>query len=213
MLKFRTKKKSKIPKYSIIIWLLSLVIMISIQFWPKNQALIYEFAVRPVKFWELLQSSNIFIFELFSSLFIHANWQHWLGNMVAFLMIAPALEKRMGGLWFLIVFFSSGFFGNLYSIFQLADSALYLLGASGAVSGLLGAWLMLYPKHQINVVIPIGLYMQKARIPITIVLFIWLVLQFLFQYLGSINHPVVWGAHIVGFISGFVISLIYRISH
>ena len=64
------------------------------------------------------------------------------------------------------MFFLSGFLGNLYSIYQLQDSSSYLLGASGAVSGLLGVWLMLYPRHQISIIIPIGLYIEKAKIPI-----------------------------------------------
>ena len=113
----------------------------------------------------------------------------------------------------MLMFFISGVFGNIYSVYHLHDSTDILVGASGAVSALLGAWLMLFPKHQISIVIPIGLYMERTKIPIVIVIFIWLALQFLFEYLGSMDQPVVWGAHIVGFLSGLMLSFIYRITH
>lgn len=211
MLKFRTKKKSRVPKFSILLWIFSLIVMLYLHFIPTSKAWVYEFAVRPSLFWTLINQSNLYIFELFSSLLIHADWKHWFGNMIVFAIIAPSLERRMGALWFVAIFFLSGFLGNLYSVFVLAESNLYLLGASGAVSGLLGSWLMLYPGHQIQIIIPIGLYLQKAEIPIIIIILIWLILQFLFQYIGSLEHPVVWGAHIVGFLAGFLLSFLYRI--
>lgn len=213
MLKFKQKKRNNFPKVSLILWMMSLIIMLVIEVFPSHKESIYNFAIRPEQLFQLIAQSKIYLFELFSSLMIHASWNHWIGNMITFAIIAPALERKVGAFWFLILFFLSGFFGNLYSVIQFQDSNHYLLGASGAISGLLGAWLMLYPKHKIDVVIPIGLYIERAKIPVIIMIAIWLLIQFIFQYMGSFDQPIVWLAHVVGFFTGFLLSLMYRIIH
>jgi membrane associated rhomboid family serine protease len=208
---FKTKKTRYFPKYSILIGLVSLIVVVYWQWMPENRDNIFQFAIIPSKFLHSLHQDWMQIMKLFSALLIHGNWNHWFGNMLLFLLIGPILERKVGGFWFLLMFFISGFLGNLYSIYQLQESQSYLLGASGAVSGLLGVWLMLYPRHQISIIIPIGLYIQRAKIPIVIILLIWLALQVLLQYVSSVNFPVVWGAHIIGFVSGLILGVIYKI--
>ncbi len=208
---FKTKKTRYFPKYSILIALVSLGVIIYWQFYPENRENIFQFAIIPSQFLQSLQQDWLQISKLFSSLLIHGNWQHWLGNMVLFIVIGPILERKVGGFWFLLMFFISGFLGNLYSIYQLQESTSYLLGASGAVSGLLGVWLMLYPRHQISILIPIGLYIEKAKIPIVIILLIWFALQVLLQFASSMKFPVVWGSHIVGFVTGLILAVVYKV--
>jgi membrane associated rhomboid family serine protease len=207
---FRTKKTKYVPKYSILIGIVSLFVVVYWQLFPESREYIFQFAIIPTQFIQSLHQDWLEFFKLFSALLIHGSWKHWFGNMLLFLLIAPILERKVGGFWFLLMFFISGFLGNIYAIFQLSDSNSYLLGASGAVSGLLGVWLMLYPTQQISILIPIGLYIQRAKIPIVIILFIWLALQILLQFVSSNKFPVVWGAHIVGFISGLILGFIYK---
>jgi len=76
----------------------------------------------------------------------------------------------------------------------------------------LGAWLILYPKQKISVVIPIGLYLQKAKIPILLLAFIWLSIQIILQMISQVDYPIVWVSHIVGFIIGFLVAWLYRIT-
>ena len=208
---FKAKKTLYFPKFSILIALISLAVIIYWQFMPENRDSIFQLAIIPSQFLQSLSQDWSQIAKLFSALLIHGNWQHWFGNMILFIIIGPILERKVGGFWFLLMFFISGFLGNIYSIYQLQDSNFYLLGASGAVSGLLGVWLMLYPRHQISILIPIGLYIERAKIPIVIILVIWLALQILLQFASSIDFPVVWGAHITGFISGLILAIVFRI--
>jgi membrane associated rhomboid family serine protease len=212
MLKFKSKKKTHFPIVSIAIWLLTLVAVVLTSQYSEYINLNKLFAITPIEMAANLHQSWWHILRLISALFLHGDWQHWAGNMILFLIIALPLERRIGGFWFVIVYVVSGFAGNMVSIYQLGQSFNYLLGASGALSGLLGAWLMLYPKQNISIIIPIGLYLQKAKIPILLVAFTWLSLQIILQLISNSDYPIVWVSHIVGFIVGFFVAWLYRIT-
>ncbi len=181
-------------------------------YYPETLQLNRLFAIKPAHIVSDLNQSWWHFFRLGTALFLHGNWQHWVGNMLLFLIIAVPLEKRVGGFWFLVIFFITGFAGNILSIYQLNASTHYLLGASGAVSGLLGAWLLLFPQQKISIIIPIGFYMQKAKIPVLLLAFIWLAIQVILQFSSNHNYPIVWSSHIVGFIVGFLMAWLYRAS-
>lgn len=212
MLKFRSKKKVYFPKFSLLIWVVTLLIIVYALYYNQSSYLNDMYAVKPSQLADYLNQSWLQIYRLFSNLFLHGSWQHWAGNMLLFLIIALPLERKIGGFWFLLVYFASGFVANIVSIYQLGDSQHILLGASGAVSGLLGAWLLLFPRQKISVVIPIGLYLQKARIPIVILALIWLSIQIILQLTSKQDYPIVWVSHIVGFIIGFLVAWLYRIA-
>lgn len=211
MLKFRSKKRIFFPKFSLAIWLLTLLAVILALVYEDSDHLNAEYAINPALMASQLNQSWLQVYRLFSALFLHGSWQHWAGNMLVFLIIALPLEKKIAGFWFLLIYFSSGFVANIVSIYQLGDSEHFLLGASGAVSGLLGAWLLLFPRLKISIIIPIGLYFQKARIPIVLIALIWLSLQIILQLTSHQDYPVVWMSHIVGFITGFFVAWLYRI--
>jgi len=165
----------------------------------------------PTQLVEHIQHSWWYILRLVSAVFLHGSWQHWAGNMILYLIIALPLEKRVGGFWFVLIYFISGFIANISCIYQLSGSSHYLLGASGAVSGLLGAWLLLFPSQKISIIIPIGLYIQRAKIPISLLAGLWLSIQIILQLINNKNNSIVWSAHIVGFIVGFFVAWLYRI--
>jgi len=170
------------------------------------------FAIKPLEIVNELQQSWWHVMRLISALFLHGSWQHWAGNMVSFLVIALPLEKKLGGFWFLLIYFIAGFAANVSSIYQLSHSSHYLIGASGAVSGLLGAWLLLFPRQKISIVLPIGFYLQKAEIPIVVLAFIWLAIQIILQLTSQHDFQVVWLSHIMGFIIGFLVAWLYRVT-
>ncbi|MBL4773670.1 MAG: rhomboid family intramembrane serine protease [Alcanivoracaceae bacterium] len=211
MLKFKNKTKSYWPNFSILIWIVTLLTLLLSLYYKDSFDLNQSFAIIPAQIVGNIKQSGWFILRLLSALFLHGSWQHWAGNMTLFLIIAIPLEKKLGGFWFVLIYFISGFAANISSIFQLADSSHYLLGASGAVSGLLGAWLLLFPKQNISIIIPIGLFLQKAKIPILLLALIWLGIQVILQITSQQDYPIVWGAHIVGFIVGFFVAVLSRI--
>jgi membrane associated rhomboid family serine protease len=212
MLKFREKKKVFFPKFSILIWLVSFAAIILTEYYREKFNLHQIFAIVPSELADNIRQSWFYILKLISALFLHGNWQHWAGNMIPFLIIALPLEKKLGGYWFVLIFFVSGFAANISSIYQLSESNNYLIGASGAVSGLLGAWLLLFPRQRISVIIPIGFYLQKIKIPILLLALIWLSIQIILQLNSQLDFPIVWLSHIVGFIIGFLVAWLYRVT-
>jgi membrane associated rhomboid family serine protease len=188
-----------------------LALLISI-FYKDNFDINHLFAIVPSEISRQIAASQWQVLRLIAALFLHGSWQHWAGNMILFLIIALPLEKKVGGFWFVLIYFISGFAANVSSIYQLSESSHYLLGASAAVSGLLGAWLLLFPKQKISVIIPIGLYFQKAKLPVLLLALIWLSIQLILQITTHDGFPIVWGAHIVGFIIGFLVALLYRVT-
>lgn len=211
MLKFKSKRRNFFPKFSILVWVLTLIALILSQYYQQGKSLNRLFAIMPVQLVEHVQQSWWHVFRLLSAVFLHGSWQHWAGNMILYLIIALPLEKKVGGFWFILIYFISGFMANISCIYQLGDSSRYLLGASGAVSGLLGAWLLLFPYQKISIIIPIGLYFHKAKIPIALLAGLWLSIQIILQIINSQNNSIVWSTHIVGFIVGFFVAWLYRI--
>ncbi len=203
-LHFTTTQKKTWPVFTFTVFLISMALVWSCEHYPQ-WSLFERFSILPAAF---SQDSNLAITQwhrLFTAVFLHANWYHWAGNMVIFLPLAFHLERHTNSWWFLLIFLLSGLAGNLASLFMLRDSDHYLLGASGAVSGLLGAWLRLFPQKRLRVLIPIGLYLQKAQVPIFILILVWLVVQLALQ-LSSHSYHVAWSAHIAGFVTGFLLA-------
>ena len=212
MLIFRDKKKLFFPKFSILIWLITFTAIIISELYQTTFYLNHNFAIIPAQINTDLNESWFNILRLISALFLHGGWQHWAGNMILYLIIALPLEKKVGGFWFLLIYLGSGFAANVSGVYQLSHSNHYLIGASGAVSGLLGAWLLLFPRQKISVVIPIGFYLQKAKIPIFFLALIWLSIQIILQLTSQQDFHVVWLSHIIGFIIGFLVAWLYRVT-
>lgn len=207
-LKFATTRNKPWPKVALGFFILSFVLVWLSLRHPQWQ-LYARFAILPHDFLTESGINKQEWYRLFTALFLHANWFHWAGNMVVFLPLGIHLERHTNSLWFLFVFVLSGVAGNLVSLALLHDSSHYLLGASGAISGLLGAWLRLFPQKRLHVFIPIGLYLQKARVPISLFILVWLVTQFALQF-NSASYHIAWSAHIAGFVTGFLLASLVR---
>jgi membrane associated rhomboid family serine protease len=145
---------------------------------------------------------------LFSSLFLHAGWMHLLGNLAFLWVFADNVEDAFGHIGFLLFYVLCGVAAGLAHAFMLSGSNQPLVGASGAVSGVLAAYLLLYPRARVWILLLMRL---PLRIPAWIVLGGWIVLQFVSLYLDQPEDlAVAWWAHIGGFAMGMVYTLILR---
>jgi len=150
------------------------------------------------------------LLTLLSALFIHANWLHLVGNMVYLWVFGLALERRVGKLGMLLTFVTGGALSNLFVVMRVPDLASPIIGASGAVSAIVGAYLGLFPFRRIGVLLPLGLYLQVARIPAVLVIGSWFTLQLVYSALGPITGIVTWWTHMAGFTLGLMSSLLVR---
>ncbi len=147
--------------------------------------------------------------RLFSGLFLHTGWPHLLGNLVFLLIFGLPAERLMGAGRLLLLFLLGGAAGNWAAGMMLAEGHV-IIGASGAVSAVLGAWLALFPRARLGVVLPLGIFMEFVRAPAALLMGIWAVLQLLIIHLGKDDQQVAWLAHLAGFSFGILYALLSR---
>ena len=150
------------------------------------------------------------LLTLFSALFIHTSWLHLLGNMAYLWVFGIPLERRLGWAGMLLVFLLGGALANLSVCLRLPELASAIIGASGAVSAVVGAYLGLFPFRRIGMLLPLGLYVQFARVPSVLVIGSWFTLQLVYSLAGPITGVVAWWTHMAGFTLGLIFALLVR---
>jgi len=149
-----------------------------------------------------------------TALFIHSNWLHLLGNLVYFWVFGIKVERRVGAVGLLAVLLLGGALANVIVALRLPSMETPIIGASGAVSAVVGAYLGLFPRRRIGLYLPLGLYLQFARVPAVIVIGSWFTLQLLYTAFGPINATVAWWTHLAGFALGLSFAFLARgLSH
>jgi membrane associated rhomboid family serine protease len=147
---------------------------------------------------------------LFSSMFMHAGWIHLLGNMLYLWIFGDNVEDRFGHAKFAIFYLLCGIAATFAQLAFSSGSNVPNLGASGAIAGVLGAYILLFPQGRVNVLMGRGV----IPMPALVVIGFWIVLQFV-SGIGSISHTaetggVAYMAHIGGFVAGFVLTFLFR---
>ena len=147
---------------------------------------------------------------LFTSMFMHAGWLHLGGNMLYLWIFGDNVEDRFGHIKFTIFYLLCGIAATFAQLAFSLGSNVPNLGASGAIAGVLGAYILLFPKGKVRVLQG----QQVIQVPALIVIGIWIVLQF-FSGIGSIANTaptggVAYMAHIGGFLAGFALTFLFR---
>jgi membrane associated rhomboid family serine protease len=148
---------------------------------------------------------------LFTSMFMHGGFMHLIGNMLYMWIFADNIEDELGKTKFIIFYLMSGVAAALTQGYMNTESTIPMVGASGAIGGVLGAYIVNHPRAKILVLIPLGFFSQIVKIPAIFVLGFWFVLQFISSAgSGSSGGGVAYGAHIGGFIFGAVSILFFN---
>jgi membrane associated rhomboid family serine protease len=148
--------------------------------------------------------------HVLTSMFLHGSWMHLLGNMWFLWLFGNNIEDSMGKPRFLIFYILSGITAALFQVFTDPGSGVPMVGASGAISGVMGAYLVLYPHVRVFTLLPLGFFMTTVALPAWTMLLYWMALQ-LFGGLGAIGKSggVAFWAHIGGFIAGVVLVKLF----
>lgn len=163
----------------------------------------------PADTWLMLWANERWL-RLFTATFLHADWAHLLGNLVFLLIFGLPAERAMGPWRFLALFLLGGTLANLATVFMIGTPERLLIGASGAVSAVIGAYLALFPRAKLGLVVPLGLFLEFIRAPASLLIGVWAVLQVVFAYIGPAFGAVAWSAHIAGFLFGVSFALAAR---
>jgi membrane associated rhomboid family serine protease len=146
-----------------------------------------------------------------TSMFMHGGWMHLIGNMLYLWIFGNNVEDAMGHVRFVIFYILCGMAAFLAQSLPAPQSVIPMVGASGAISGVLGAYLLLYPHARVLVAIPLGFFIYTTRLPAGWVLAFWFVLQIISSALtGAGEGGVAFGAHIGGFVAGMVLIPLFK---
>jgi|SRR5579884_1726462 len=149
---------------------------------------------------------------LITSMFLHGGWMHLIGNMLYLWIFGNNIEDVMGHVRFIIFYVTCGILAVYSHAITDPGSTIPLVGASGAISGVLGAYLVLFPRAQVLVLIPLGIFTRLMYVPAGFVLGLWFVMQVLSggMSLGRSGGGVAFFAHVGGFLAGIVLIGLFK---
>ena len=148
---------------------------------------------------------------IFSSMFMHGGFMHLIGNMLYMWIFADNIEDNLGSRNFVIFYLLSGIGAAMAQVLMDTHSQIPMIGASGAIGGVLGAYLINHPNAKVLVLIPFGFFSQLIKIKALYVLGFWFFLQFINSSMMSSQGGVVaYAAHIGGFVSGMILILFFN---
>jgi membrane associated rhomboid family serine protease len=152
---------------------------------------------------------------LLTSMFMHGGFMHIAGNMLYLWIFGDNIEDNFGHGKFIIFYLLCGFAAAFAQIFVDPDSAVPSLGASGAIAGVLGAYLIQFPRNRVRTLIPLGFLFTTFELPAIVVIGFWIVIQIFSQYtaMASAKHAsggVAYMAHIGGFAAGLLLCFVFR---
>lgn len=152
--------------------------------------------------------------DIIRSMFLHGGWDHIIGNMLYLYLFGDNIEDRFGAIWYLLLYFLCGFIASYAQVYIDPTSQIPNIGASGAIAGVLGAYLVLYPGVKVRGLILLGGFGRLTELPAYIVLGFWFVLQLIngFASLGAASYGggVAFFAHIGGFVGGVVLAFVFK---
>jgi membrane associated rhomboid family serine protease len=174
------------------------------------ESLIYNWGLIPYQLTSLQPAAFM---RIITSMFLHGGVMHLLGNMLYLWIFGDNIESAMGSLAFLVFYLLCGIGAGLGQVLAGPNSSVPMVGASGAISGVLGAYLVLYPRAQVETLLLLGIFVRLVRLPAMVVLGFWIVLQ-LFSGVMSLGAASTGGvaffAHVGGFLAGVVLVFLFR---
>jgi len=162
-----------------------------------------RFLEAPLEYW----------FTAFTSLFFHGGFIHFIGNMLFLAVFGDNIEDALGHVRYFVFYLFAGLVALVAQTIVAPDLSIPVIGASGSISAVLGAYLILFPLARVTTIIPVGIFLMPARLPAVVFLFVWAAIQFFSGYLSVVAGPmdnVAYLAHVGGFLFGVVIALAGR---
>ncbi len=154
--------------------------------------------------------------SLVTSMFLHGGWLHFLGNMWFLWIYGDNVEDILGRAKYFLFYMACGLAAGLAHVATNPDSRIPTIGASGAIAGVMGAYLVKFPHSRILTLVPVFFFLTTVELPAVLILGYWFVIQF-FSGLGSIGYShlsqggVAWFAHIGGFLAGMLLVNLMRL--
>jgi membrane associated rhomboid family serine protease len=151
------------------------------------------------------------VFHLLTSMFLHGSWMHLLGNMWFLWLFGNNIEDSMGHLRFIVFYLFCGLAAAMGQVVTNPSSVIPMVGASGAISGVMGAYLILFPNVRVYALVPIVIFITSVALPAWVMLGYWFLIQFVSGLLTSADEVggVAFWAHVGGFVAGVVLIKLF----
>ncbi|MGN6480210.1 rhomboid family intramembrane serine protease [Luteibacter sp.] len=212
-----TRRRSRLCWATILIVVVCVVIFVGLALAGHTQrlAIMSQWGTVPAHLFGtglplLEQVSDPALLRLITAIFIHGGWLHLMSNLLFLVIFSLPAERSLGSPRFLLLFLLGGVVANVIGAISLTGSRIPIIGCSGAVSAVVGAYVTLFPRARLGLVVPLGLYLEFVRVPAFVLIGIWALVQLLFSYAGPSYGAVVWWTHIGGFLFGIVFALFSR---
>ncbi len=216
--------KDTIPSTSFPIVTLGIIVFNFVVFFyeltlgPQLNVFINQYGIIPSNFMSTVNKNMFYIFPssipLFTSIFIHGGWMHIIGNMWYLWIFGDNIEDRTGHFRFFLFYVLCGLAAGVSYIIINPASNLPTIGASGAISGVMGAYLVLFPRARILTLIFLIIFIQVIEIPVIFFLGFWILIQVISggikSGLANESGGVAWWAHIGGFFIGLLMVFFFR---
>ncbi|MBI5582545.1 MAG: rhomboid family intramembrane serine protease [Deltaproteobacteria bacterium] len=177
------------------------------------EALIFRYGAIPYNLTHPLAKDLLYVTALpailtvFSSLFLHGGFLHLASNMLYLWIFGDNIEDYLGHLRFMLFYLISGFFAALFHTLADINATIPVIGASGAIAGILGAYLVLFPRANVSTLFLFIIIVRIIKVPAVLILGLWFLIQLLNAGSGG---AVAWFAHIGGFLTGMILIKVFR---
>jgi membrane associated rhomboid family serine protease len=195
----------------------SVIFLYELSLGSRLSGFLSTFGLVPARYFHLVDEGKAYIIRFlpfFTSMFLHGGWFHIIGNMWYLWIFGDNVEDRMGHAKYLIFYILCGLVAGFTHLFTNSNSGLPTVGASGAIAGVMGAYLVLYPRARVWTLIPIFFFIRFIEIPVFILLGFWIFMQFIIGTSALTSNSsqggVAWWAHIGGFAAGAVLVFVFR---
>ncbi len=179
---------------------------------PEQKIFFNTFGLIPSQ----IVNSNDYLsyYTVFTSIFVHGGFIHLAGNLLYLWIFGDNIEYILGHLRYLVFYFVVGAGAAIMQILFLPDSTIPMIGASGAISGILGAYLVKFPKNKVSILIFLVIIIRVIKVPAVLALGLWFLFQLYNGYFTDVaalgSGGIAWYAHIGGFVSGFVLVKLFE---
>lgn len=184
----------------VIAWLVALNVVIFLYEWAIDPSIAETYGIVPYRFQ---------FRTLITSMFLHGSWLHLIGNMWFLWIFGKAIEDLLNHGRFLLFYLLCGVVAGYIQVATQPYSPVPTVGASGAIAGVMGGYLVKFPRARITTLVPIIIFITTVDLPAAFLLLYWFVIQF-FSGLGSLSHVslgggIAWFAHVGGFVAGMIL--------
>jgi len=220
MIPLRDTIKSRTVPYVnyLLIGVSVLVFFLELSLGPRINAFVNTYGVIPARVGAAVFEGHVSLgalLPLFTSMFLHGGWMHLIGNMLYLYIFGDNVEDRLGHGAYLLFYLLAGIGAAIVEVYFQQNSIVPLVGASGAIAGVLGAYFILYPRARVLTIVPLLFLFPVVEVSAFFFLGFWFVMQF-FQ--GTMSYGsdatsggVAWWAHTGGFVAGAVMLPIFLI--